>query len=451
MSGTDPTAPVAARALGFWMCTALVVGNIIGVGIFVMPASLAPYGLNAVTGWLVTVVGCVFIALTFAALARAYPGDDGPYQYTQRAFGPAIAFLVMWCYWISVPVANAAIAIGTVGYLGTFIPALAHSPASAALTAVALVWLFVVINLRGARSAGWVQLVTTGLKLLPQLAVILLGLALLVTHPAAYTEHVPATAPSWSAVSSVSTLALFAMLGIECAAIPAGRVFDPQRTIPRATLAGTVIAAAIYCAVSIVPMLLIPQTELAASNAPFADLFSRELGGQYGKLLAACIIVSALGALNGWTLIMGELTQTLARHDGFPRSLGAENARGAPSRALAVSGFVTSMAILTNYTDSVGTAFALLTVIATATNLPLYFACALGVIVLRRRGLVAPNGRPLLMVLVGLLATAYCIWVSSGVGAKPLLWTLALGGSGIPVYLWSLRARRHAVLADGIT
>src|SRR5262249_39821838 len=123
---TEQTAGAAAptRALGFWMTTALVVGNIIGAGIFMMPAAVAPYGLNALTGWLVTVAGCVCLAISFAELARRFPEDDGPYAYTLRAFGPATAFVVMWCYWGSVWVANAAIAIGVVGYLLFASPAL---------------------------------------------------------------------------------------------------------------------------------------------------------------------------------------------------------------------------------------------------------------------------------------------------------------------------------------
>ena len=122
-----------------------------------MPAALAPFGLNALTGWLVTVAGCACLAIAFADLARRFPHDDGPYAYTQRAFGPAAAFIVMWCYWVSVWVANAAIAIGVVGYVMFFVPALAASTVLPPLLALALVWVFVLINLRGVRTAGWVQ------------------------------------------------------------------------------------------------------------------------------------------------------------------------------------------------------------------------------------------------------------------------------------------------------
>ena len=429
------------------MCTALVVGNIIGLGIFVMPAALAPYGLNAVSGWGVTLLGCVFLAIVLSWLARSFPRDDGPYAYITRAFGEAPAFLVMWCYWVSIPVANAAISIGVVGYLGSFFPALTASSGGSALTAVAVTWFFILVNLRGARLAGGVQVLTTVLKVLPQLAVAALGLWLLVRHPARYSEHVPANPASLSQLTEVLTLTLFAMLGIECATTPAGRVRSPEITIPRATLAGTLIAALLYCGVSVVPMLLIPQAQLAASNAPFADLFSRELGGQYASVIALFIVVSGLGALNGWTLVIADLTQSMARHRGFPRVLSRENSRGAPALALIVYGVITSMMLLVNYSDSIAKGFAFLITVATAANLPIYYACSLGYFVLRRRGEAHSAGRAGVQLFVCLLATAYCVWASIGIGLRPLLWTLALGSVGIPIYAWSLYMRRLERLA----
>ena len=435
----------STRILGFWMCTALVVGNIIGIGIFNMPANLAPYGLNAITGWLVNVVGCAFLALSFAGLARGLPRDDGPTAYITRAFGKGVAFLVMWCYWVSIWVANAAIAIGVVGYMASFMPALTRNPGLPAITAQAMIWAFVFVSLRGARTAAWVQMLTTALKLVPQFAVIVLGLWLLLTNPAIYTAHVPPNPASWHEVSSVSALAMFAMLGIECAMIPAARVRDPERTIPRATLVGTLLTAAIYIAISAVPLFLIPQKELAASNAPFADLFARVLGGYYGAILAMFVTVSGLGVLNGWTLLAGEVAQSMSRHGGFPPALCRENAHGAPARALLITGLVTSAMLLINYTDSIAKVFALLIEIATAATLPLYFGCTLALIVLRRRGQL-PSGSPRagLPVAAAFAAVVYCAWVSLGLGAEPLLWTIVLGGSGVPVYLWSVHVHRRA-------
>ncbi|MBV8740171.1 MAG: amino acid permease [Sinobacteraceae bacterium] len=435
----------ATRALGLWMSTALVVGNVIGIGIFVMPASLAPYGLNAIVGWLITVLGCGMIAISFASLARTFPQDDGPYTYTQRVFGEATAFIVMWCYWVSTWVTNAAIAIGLVGYLSVFIPVLTQHRWLPAVTGVGLLWLFVVVNMRGARTAGWFQVLTTVLKLLPLVGAIGLGLWVLWVHPTAYTEHVPANPISIGGLSSACTIALFAMLGIECATIPAGRVKDPERTIPRATVLGTIVTALICLGVSVVPVLLIPQPQLVASNAPFADLFARVLGADASKVIALFVIISGLGALNGWTLMIGEITQGVARHGRLPRLLTQENAHGAPVRALVVTAAVSSLMLLANYSESIASGFAFLTVVVTAANLPLYFACTLALVVLGARGkLRASRVQLWFLSASALLACAYCAWASIGIGARPLLWTLVLGAVGAPVYWASMPRWRGA-------
>jgi basic amino acid/polyamine antiporter, APA family len=420
------------------MCTALVVGNVIGVGIFVMPAALAPYGLNALTGWLVTVVGCALLAISLSNLARAFPQADGPYSYTKRAFGDGVAFTVMWCYWFSTWVTNATIAVGIVGYMTVFFPGLSHSAWLPPVTALSLLWFFVLINLGGARAVGWVQIMTTALKLIPLLGVICLGLWVLFTNPSAYTQHLPQTPASLGAVSSVSTLALFAMLGIECAMIPAGRVRDPTRTIPRATVIGTVVTASIYIGVSLVPMLLVPQAQLSASNAPFADLFARVLGARSSQVLAIFVVIGGLGALNGWTLMLGEVTQSIARHGAFPRVLSKENKHGAPTFALVVTGSIASVMLLSNYSQSIAGMFALLSVIVTAGNLPFYFACSLSVVIGARSFPGTSPRRAAMLIAASLGAVLYCAWASIGIGIEPLLWALALAAAGAPVY-WICR------------
>jgi len=436
------------RALGVVMCTALVVGNTIGMGIFMLPASLAPYGMNALPAWLITAAGCIFVAWVFAGLARAFPDDDGPYAYTSRVFGSGIAFVLMWCYWVSTWMTLAVLATGIVGYLSFFSPALSVNRALAAVTAVSLVWLFVLINLRGVRTAGWVQVLSTVLKVLPLFGIIALGGWALLAPDARAAVHVPPTPTSLSGLIAASTLALYAMLGVESAAMPAGRVMDPGRTIPRATFIGTLLVALIYIGVSLVPMLLIPQAELAASNAPFADLFNRFLGAASGQLLAAFVIVSGLGCLNGWTLILGELTVSFARHGGFPPALTKTNARGSPTRALMLTGVLASVMLLTNYNDSMAGAFTFLSVVVTAANLPIYIGCALAVLALWRRGRIPrPGPRESRWIAAALLATVYCVWVCIGIGGKSLLWALALCAMGVPVYWWDAHLRRDALAA----
>jgi APA family basic amino acid/polyamine antiporter len=428
----------AEKELGFWMSTALVVGNIIGMGIFMLPASLAPFGLNALLGWGVTVLGMAMIARVFARLAREYPSADGPYAYIRDRLGDAPAFLSIWCYWVSLWITNAALAIGIVGYLGAVFPPVQSVPP--AVLALALLWSFVLVNLLGTRTGGEVQVATTVLKLLPMVFIILLGVWVLVQDPAAYTRHVPTTPVTLHDLMAASTVALFAMLGVESATVPAGRVQDPERTIPRATMAGTLVTAAVYIGVSTVALLLIPQQQLAQSTAPFVDLLDLYSGHGNGRLLAAFVVVSGLGALNGWTLLVGELTRSMSLHGVLPARLQALNRRGAPAFALVVTGMLASVMVLMNYSKSLVQGFTFLTQVVTAANLPLYLFCALALATLSRRHARAPARGVLVL---GLVGTAYSIFAFIGLGREPFVWSLVLAAAGMPLYVW-MRARKSA-------
>ena len=430
----------SGKQLGFWMCTALVVGNTIGVGIFMLPASLAPYGLNAMIGWGITVLGMTILARVFARLARQFPTADGPFAYIEATSGRLAAFASIWCYWVQCWITNAAIAIGVVAYLSKVVPALEAVPP--ALQALALLWLCIVVNLLGVRAGGGLQVATTLLKLLPLLAIVLLGAALLVSEPAAYTAHVPDTPIALESLMAASTIALFAMLGIESAAVPAGRVHDPERTVPRATMAGTLLTAAIYVAVSTMAILLLPQQQLAASSAPFSDLLDTLLGQGHGRLLAVFVVISGLGALNGWTLLLGELTASMARHGTLPRPLARLNGRDAPAVALLVTGVLATATLLMNYSRSLVEGFTFLTLVVTAANLPLYLFCALALVVLWRRG---ARGLPRDLLVLGLLGAAYSVFAFIGLGREPFLWALALGAAGLPLYFLAGRRPADAV------
>jgi APA family basic amino acid/polyamine antiporter len=426
------------KELGFWMSTALVVGNVIGMGIFVLPASLAPYGFNALLGWGITVLGMGVIARVFARLARQFPASDGPYAYIRSTLGDVPAFLAIWCYWVSLWITNAALAIGAVGYLGAVVPAVQALPP--AMLALALVWAFVLVNLRGARTGGGVQVLTTILKLVPMAVIILLGLWLLFTEPAAYVRNPPATPISMQGLLAASTIALFAMLGVESATVPAGRVRDPERTIPRATMAGTILTAAVYVLVSAVPLLLIPQAELAQSPAPFVEVLERYMGEGSGRWLAVFVVVSGLGALNGWTLLVGDLTCSMARHGTLPARLAQTNLHGSPGTALVLTGLLASAMVLMNYSKSLVEGFTFLTLVVTGANLPLYLFGAMALIVLWRRG-ERPASRDLLA--LGVIGTAYAVFAFIGLGSEPFLWALALAVAGVPLYAF-MRHRRRA-------
>jgi APA family basic amino acid/polyamine antiporter len=431
----------ADKPLGFWMCTSLIVGNVIGMGIFLLPAALAPFGWNAFLGWGITLIGCTFIAYAFAQLARTLPQQDGPYGYTRHTFGGGMAFFVMWCYWVSTWITNATIAIGVVGYLEAIFPVMSRQPLLAPAVALGLIWIFVLVNLLGARTSGRVQMVSTVLKLLPLAAVILLGIMVLMTDSQAYARHLPSSPLSLEATAAAATVSLFSMLGVECATIPAGKVDNPEITIPRATIAGTLFAAMVYIGVSAIPLLLLPQAGLEKSSAPFADLLNHYWGAGSGRWLAFFVVISGIGALNGWTLVAGELTASFARHGVFPESFMRPNRHGAPGVSLIIMGLLASAMIVMNYNRTLAEGFTFLSVMVTAANLPLYLIGGMALFILWRRGTV--NKKIIRLLFSAAMTCIYSLWIFYGVGKESMLWAIALGAVSLPVY-WFMRQRRNA-------
>ncbi|HEU0097731.1 MAG TPA: amino acid permease [Allosphingosinicella sp.] len=432
MEATPDTGP--RRALGFWICLALVMGNTIGTGIFLLPAALAPYGANAVAGWLVTIAGCLCLARVFAALARALPEADGPYDYIRPALGAPAAFFVMWSYWISTWVTNAAVAIGAVSYLSSLAPAFFVPLYAGPLTAIAFVVLFTVVATRGAKASGEVQVATTILKLVPLIAVV--ALAAIVWGGRGEAAGGLAPMPLGpSPVAAAATLTLWAMLGFESATVPSGRVRDPQRTVARATLAGTFLVGIVYLLTTWAVLLLLPTEEAARSSAPLADLVSRYWGPGPAALIALFAAISALGALNGWVFLQAEVPLALARSGVFPAAFARLNRAGTPSVGHAIGCALSCALIATNLSRGMAGLFEFMILLATAATLVLYLLAALSALILRRRGVL----RGASVVAAAIAGTIFAIWTFYGAGLEASLWGLALLASGLPVYLFMRR------------
>ncbi len=433
--------------LGFWMCLALVVGNIIGSGVFLLPASLAPYGLNSVFGWIVTAAGALLLAYVFAQLSRVYPQAGGPYVYPRVAFGELAGFLMAWGYWVSTWVGNAAIAIATVASLAELVPVLKTTVGAPAFTGCLLIWFLTFLNWRGVRYAGAFQLITTILKLLPLAAIVILGCGLLIDQDVSVikVEPQPFTFP---AIAAAAALTLWALLGLESATVPGDDVIDPERTVPRATLIGTLIAAIIYVAASTVVILLIPGPQLAESNAPFADVVRIFWGDAAAGTLALFAFISGFGALNGWILVQGEMPRVLAREGVFPPIFARESRYGTPGAALFITSGLCTIVMLMNYSSSMVKIFTFIILIATSAFLVMYLLCSLAALKLTLQGKLQPQGgRKFVVLLVtASLAAIYSLWTLYGAGTEALLWCMALLAAGLPVYFWEKRRARSQLV-----
>jgi basic amino acid/polyamine antiporter, APA family len=436
----SPMTPARPQLLGFWMCVALVVGNSIGSGVFLLPASLAPFGLNSVIAWGFTASGAIALAIVFARLSRAYPQAGGPYAYVHFAFGPLTAFIVAWGYWISIWVGNVSIATYTVSYLTPLLPWIAEKPGASAALTLLLLWSLTFVNWYGIKASGWVQSVTTVLKILPLLAVVLLGLFSLHSSNVAAAASIPL---SLSGTTAAATLTLWALLGLESATIPADKVANPARVIPIATLLGTVVTALICAIACTTVLLLLPAATLANSNAPFADLATQFWGIGAGKLVAVFAAISGFGALNGWILLQGELPRAMAMRGEFPRIFARESSRSTPGFALCFGSALATVLILANYQKSMASIFTFMILLSTTACLVLYALCSAALLRLQWIGqLGAARKGSVALAIVGVMATAYSLWAIIGAGAEAVAWGAALLCLGVPLYFWFTRSLR---------
>ncbi|MBS0382525.1 MAG: amino acid permease [Proteobacteria bacterium] len=430
--------------MGLVTATTLVLGNMIGSGVFLLPASLAPYGGYSLVGWVISAIGALLLAGVFFRLAKRAPRAGGPYAYSREAFGDCIGFLVAWMYWISLVGGNATIAVAFASYLSVFFPVIGAQPMHGALTALAAIWVLIAVNIAGIRSAGAVQVVTTILKLLPLLALALFGFAHFNPH---FLVPGPQAGAPLHAVSLCVAATLFAFIGVECASIPAGHVHDPAKTIPRATLLGTLIAALVYIACTAAVMGLIPAAELAKSNAPFADAGRLLWGNWAGLLIAGAAAISCFGALNGWTLIAGQFPQAVARDGLFPRIFARESTRGTPIPALIIAGLVNSAMVLMNYSHGLVAMFTFMVLLTAMGSVVSYLFCAMADIVLAQR-----NGTPMPWrnLVLACAAFAFSVWATIGAGQEAVYWNFVLLILGVPLYVWQIHRSRHVTQGDPV-
>ncbi|VXC11965.1 amino acid permease [Aeromicrobium sp. 9AM] len=443
-AGTD-------HKMGLSQSTALIVGSIIGVGIFSLPYSLASYGPISLLAMAIASVAAIAFALLFAALSRRIPADGGPYAYSRTAFGNGVGFGNAWSYWITAWAGNAAIAVGWVYYVEHFINK-GGSTAVSILIAFAGLWIPAAVNISGLRNVGAFQVVTTVLKFLPLAFLATIGLFYI--SAGNFTPWNTSGDTNMSAIGGAMAICLFAYLGVETAAVAAANVRDPKHNIPRATVFGTLASAVVYMLSLIAVFGILPTAALALdeNKASYAVATNSIFGGTWsGDLVAIAVIISGIGALNGWTMICAEMPRAAAKDGLFPKQFAELSSRGAPVFGIVSSTLFASIAVLISFWGTNGstvfTTLVLMTGITAA--IPFGFS-ALAQIVWRLKdrevGNAAHFTRDMVVAVASVAASIGFIYYSRNVDASwYVVWGpfLMTGGAllvGVPVYL---SQRRH--------
>ena len=440
---TDAAPGDSSRGFGLSVATALIVGSIIGVGIFNLPTSLAGYGPISLVSMALTTVGALALALLFSSLSRRLPADGGPYAYARAAFGNGWGFANAWSYWITAWAGNAAIAVGWVLYVEEFVNTDHNKLVSVLLVLVGL-WIPAAINLSGLKNMGAVQVVTTIVKFAALAFVSIVGL--FYVQRANFTPWNVSGENAVSAIGGGMAIALFSYLGVETAAVAAGKVRDPDRNIPRSTILGTLVTAVVYMVSLTAVFGILPSSELSTATAPFSDAMNSMFGGTWtGDVMAVAVIVSGFGALNGWTMICAEMPLAAAKDGLFPEQFGRVSRRGVPAFGIVSSTVLASVAMAVNYLGSNGaTVFTTLVLMTGITAAIPYGFSALAQIKWRwnDRGQLqtARFVRDMIVAVLSLVFSVLFIWYSRNTGNDPLVYwaPFLLAGVamllGIPVY-----------------
>jgi APA family basic amino acid/polyamine antiporter len=444
-TATGGATPQGDRRFGLPVATCLVMGNIIGGGIFLLPASVAPFGSISLAAFAVLTVGAIALALVFGRLAERLPQTGGPYVYAREAFGDFAGFLAAWTYWITSWVSNAALAVAAVGYLGVLFPAVAEHKWSMCLAALAVQWLPALANLAGTRYVGAVQLVSTVLKFAPLLLVAVGGLFFF--DPANLGPFRATGQSPVGAVSAAAAILLFSYLGVESAAVSAGEVRDPARNVGRATVLGTVGAATVYLLGTLSVFGLVAHDTLVASQAPFTDAVNAMFGGTWGgTVVAGAAVISMLGALNGWTLLSAQTPYAAARDGLFPKAFATKK-RGVPVVGVLVTVVLASALTVYNYTAGSDGVFEILVLVTTFTATVPYLLSTAAQLYFLASGRSAEVHRGRLVrdtVLAG-LAFAFSMWLVAGSGYAAVYQGVLFLFAGVLVYaLMAARKQRAA-------
>ncbi|MEV4252938.1 amino acid permease, partial [Spirillospora sp. NPDC049652] len=426
-----------AGKLGLPQATALVVGNIVGTGIFLLPASLAAIGTISFPVMIATTIGAIALALVFGRLGARIPASGGPYAYARSAFGEFMGFWSAWSFWLTAWGGNAGIAVAWVGYVNHFL----HWDSTAGQIAIGLVgiWIPALVNLSGVKNIGLFQSVTTVLKFVPLIFVGIVGLFFM--KSANFGPFNAEGGSMWNAISLSLGLILFIYSGMESVTIVAERIRNPERNVGKASVYGVLACGAMYLLATLAVFGSVPHDQLKNSTAPFADALNNMFGGSlWGNVMAVCAIISGIGALNGWTMLVAEMPMAAARDGMFPKAFGRLSGREAPVVGILVGTGLTTLMLLFAYASE-NTFNTILLFASFTTAIPYFFSAAAQLFWLVTGGRTVNKARMAKDMTVAIIALVFSFAIVYSSGEQAVMLGILAMLIGVVVYIWT-KARR---------
>lgn len=441
--GVDMENKSLKKEISLFMATMLVCGNMIGSGVFMLPSTLAQVSGPGATiiAWILTTIGSILIAISFANLGTKYPATGGAYQYTKEAFGDFAGFLSAWLYWNGSWIGNAAIIVAITSYASAVFPVL-NKPIVSIIFSSAVLWIFTLINISGVKKAGKIQSFVTVFKIL------FFGLFIIVAFLNFDSANILPLFPSekgFSTVPLAATSTLWAFIGLESATVAAGELENPEKNIRKSTIYGLIISSVIYLLISIGSMGAMNNMDLSQSSAPLTDILTNALGSGLGKLLTVAVVICILGTIIGWLLSTARVAYAAGVDGVFPKFFGKVNEKtGTPVSALIFGSVLVNILLIMNFQKGMVDAFTFITILATLSYLPVYLLSVSAEMMLIFKEEKKFNFKIFIKKsALPLLAFVYVIWTIYGSGADTVMWGFILMLIGIPVYIYNHHKNRE--------
>jgi len=432
------------RKMSLLQATMLVAGNMIGTGVFLLPVNLAHVGGIAIFGWLIATAGVAALGLTFAKLGELNPQQGGPYAYARDFLGPYAGFQTNYVYWFGNWIGNIAIAVAAIGYLAELVPGITSPPGSVLATA-ALIWLLTFANILGPRVVGWLETWTMALALLPILAIAIFGWIWFDSGLFMAGWNVSGQS-DLHATSRAASMALWAYMGIESAAVSAGVIENPSRNVPLATLIGLALAAVVYVLSSSVIMGIVPNEELRTSHAPFAEAARLVIGSWGAVIISICAVLKSVGSLGGWMMLVGQSAQAAAGDGMFPRVFARLNGNGVPGMGLVIVGVLMTAVLFATVSPTVADQFTRIVDLAVILIIVPYIYSAVAVVkVIYDKKL--PRATFQLYKWIALAAVVYCLWAVIGGDPETVVHAMVALLISVPLYPFFIRSMAAAANA----
>lgn len=447
----------AEQKLSLFALTAMVVGSMVGAGIFSLPRTFGiatgPFG--AIIAWCIAGGGMYMLARVFQSLAERKPDlDAGVFAYAKEGFGDYPGFLSAFGYWIGSCIGNVSYWVLIKSTLGNFIPAFGDGNTVIAILVASIgIWLFHFMILRGIQQAAFINTVVTVAKVVPIIAFIIILFFFFKLDLFRLNfwggEGMP-EATLLQQIQATMLATVFVFIGIEGAS-NYSRYAQTRSDIGTATIMGFIGVSALMVLVTLLPYAALTRAEIAAMSQPsMAGVLAAVVGPWGAVFISIGVIVSVLGAYLAWSLVCAEVLYVAARTDDMPRLFGTENQNKVPAAALWLTNIVVQLFVISTYWSQ--DAFALMLNLTSAMSLiPYMFVAAFGFLLARRAETyeVRPHERNRDLI-IATIAAIYTFFMIVAGGIKFVLLSALLYAPGTALYFWARREQGKRVFNTSV-